>query len=211
VKLLKRVSRLEVKRCFVISDKAKPEQLLTKNQFLTNLDRVKKEVIAFSEGELDQFIAKDPVRLRAYDKLKWYLATVSPKEIGIWREAGGLPVEWTKGSLHDTSQKVFKAIMENDIRTSNHQRVGFAIHGILQEQDVIENEKYLYPIILPGDMAGRAGLERLSGEIDDGNMRSIAFAADGDVVLKVYVGLRNRELVINKIKKVFECSCSFPQ
>lgn len=189
--LIRPVSCLEVKRCFVISDKAKPERSLTKKEFLTRLIKVKKEVLAFAERELDSFIAKDPERLWIYNKVKWSLATVSTNEIAVWPRAGGLPLGWTNNdnSLKETSNKVFRAIKEDGRRVNVNERVRCAVRGIVREADVIKKEKYLYPIVLFGGRAKRKGSGSLNGVIDDGNMRGIAFTGNGGEDLTVYVGL----------------------
>lgn len=202
MRLIEPVDRLEVKRCFVISNKAKPGHFLTRRQFLMQLAQTKKEVLKFTERELDDRI-DNPRRLYEYNKLKWYLASVSPKEIGVWRNAGGLPLIWTKKNLEETSKKVFRAIEEKDAMVSTKNRAGFAVKGILQEEDVIEKEKYLYPIVLPGGTVGREGLKKYGGDIDDGNMRSIALVGDGEDRLTVYIGLKNRDLFVYRVRSVF--------
>ena len=53
---------------------------------------------------------------------------------------------------------------------------------------MIQKEKYLFPVVLPGGTMGRKGLKKMKGDIDDGCMRSIALAISGKKKIKMYIG-----------------------
>ena len=64
-----------------------------------------------------------------------------------------------------------------------------AISQIVKQKSILLNEKYLYPIILPpASTTGRMKLPKMKGDIDDGNMRAIAFAVSGTKYFRAYVG-----------------------
>ncbi|MDD3531394.1 MAG: hypothetical protein PHV99_02285 [Candidatus Pacebacteria bacterium] len=144
------------------------------------------------EKELDKLVSPEwPKRLRVYTGSKWFLAHVSPKEVGVWTRAGGLPLRWTNKSLAETAGKVARGLERNS--TSIKRRPKHAIPNILKIKDHLEQkERYLYPIVFKTDTGtmGRKRLKRkMAGDIDDGNMRSIALAMNGRNPITVYFGI----------------------
>ena len=74
-----------------------------------------------------------------------------------------------------------------------HIRAAKAVPGILNTcVDVIQDEKYLLPIVFEGNTGtrGRWRLKsKMKGDIDDGCMRSIALAVAGRTKIHVYFGV----------------------
>jgi len=110
MKLIKKVKTIEVKRCFIFSQRftsknmrkesIKKERIKpSKEALLKNLTKVKEKVLKLKESSLDMVIVDEyKKRLQAYDKLDWYIGTVDLTEVGIWRRAGGTPESWAKKS-----------------------------------------------------------------------------------------------------------------
>lgn len=205
-KEFKEVDRIEPKRCFVISQTIRkmnrdserylPE--LTHEEFRERLQRAKKLVLALSEQELDKYIAaeKYPKRLRAYNSVRWYKGLAHANEVGVWKGAGGLPREWTQGSLAETVSKVLQAL-QNSGNKEVAARAKRAIPRIRKHLDIIEAEQYLYPIILPGATMGRGlngrpykQFQLMKGDIDDGCMRAITLVSSGKTAFRVYIGIK---------------------
>lgn len=196
MKLVKKVSTITVKRCFVAAQYAKnynsgnrrylPE--LQKDEFIKRIEISKKYVAKLSVSKLNKFIGDEyQKRLKIYDSVNWYEVEVSPSEIGVWKKAGGLPLSWTKNSLKETAELVRNGLNRNDKRIIARSKR--AIPRMMGFLDLIEKEKYLYPIIVPGGTMGRKGLKKMKGDIDDGNMRAIALTISGRKKIKAFVGI----------------------
>jgi len=210
MKILEKVDVLEVKRCFVVAQmvrKTKFRKLfwgmfnfefqkeflksITTAEFEEKLKIAKEEVLKMSEKKLDKIIRNEwRKRLTAFNNSEWYLGEVNPDEVGVWKRAGGLPLEWTNDSLSETAKKVEYAIGINSKRLT-----GRAKHSILNMLEVnvqhLQNEKYLFPIIFKSG-TGTKGRKRLkkqmAGDIDDGCMRSIALTISGTKTIKAFIG-----------------------
>ena len=202
----KAVPRIDVKRCYVTAqyfenlDRGNNRYLskLTRQEFVDQLQTSKYYVQKLSEPELDERILEGnyPKRLKIYNACTWYIGVVSGGEVGVWKGAGGLPVNWTYGSLADTAHYVSQALQSNN--TKLPARAGRAIPRIIPNINLIEREPYLYPIIAPGATMGRglngrpyAHFEVMNGDIENGCMRSIAFVAQGLSTFHAYVGMKN--------------------
>ncbi len=207
MKILEEVKPVVVKRSFAIADhltqrkgrgnNRKFLRGLSEKEFDKKLQRAKKSILKLKEKGLDGLITpKFPKRLNAYNNSKWFVANVSPKEVGVWKRAGNLPLSWTKGSLFETAQKVKIALETNSKLLKRRPR--YAIPNILKIKTHLEQkEQYLYPIVFKANTGtqGRRGLKRkLKGDIDDGSMRSIALAMVGKNPIKVYFGVSQRHL-----------------
>jgi len=210
MKKLKKVDVLEVKKCFVISQLIRKQKFnevfvgkfslkprkrflrtTTLEDFKERLKIAKIEVSAMPEEELDKLIRDEyRKRLVAFDKSDWFLGEIKPSESGVWRRAGNLPLGWTNGSLEETAQKVGHAI---NIRSRNLiSRAKHVVQNILKlNTHIIQNEKYLLPIVFKGN-TGTRGRRRLKKQmkydIDDGCMRSIALTISGVKSIKAYIG-----------------------
>ena len=181
MKLLRKVKTIEVKRCYVISDRTKRQKLAA----------AKKKVLTLSESQLDKILLRKNHNKRrdVYNRMEWYAGTVKTSEVGVWKKAGGLPLAWTRGSLQETGEYVRNALRKNPIQLTERSRR--AIPGILKHSlKIIQTEKYLLPIILPSGTIKicRSGLRKMKGEIDDGCMRSVALAVSGKKQIKAYIG-----------------------
>ncbi len=201
MRVIKPVATLEVKRCFVIGDLAKPPRgkTFTRAAFIKHLASTKKRVLKMDEPALDACIGKRSVRLLTYNSSAWHLAEFSPGELGVWRRAGRLPLPWTNRSLKETAEKVRYALGEDAKLQLGRAR--HAIPGILHLSiSEIKREKYLLPIVVKSG-TGHRGRSRLKyqtkGDIDDGCMRSIALAVSGEKVLRVYFGVPKRKSAVH--------------
>jgi hypothetical protein len=198
MKLVKKISRKEVKRAFVIAQLIRARKgkkrylgLLSPAEFEKKLTQAKKKALAMTEKQLDKIISDEYFkRLNAYDASDWFIAEVATREIGVWKRAGGLPLEWTNGSLKETAEKVKKGI-ETKSKLVNA-RARRTIPNILKTNtESLQSEKYLYPILFSDGTGtnGRRGLKkRMKADIDDGCMRSISLAIAGKKALRGYVG-----------------------
>ncbi len=198
MKILKSVPTIEVKRTFVIADhltQRKNNRKLLKdiseNDFERKLKNAKKSVLKLKEKSLDKLISpKWQKRINSYNNSDWFLAKASPKELGVWSKAGGLPLKWTNGPLKETANKVKYALDHNPKLIKRRPR--HSIPNILKiKTHLAQKEKYLLPIVFKTDTGtqGRKRLKRkMKGDIDDGCMRSIALAIDGKDPILVYFG-----------------------
>ena len=207
MKIIKKVNRIIVKRSFVTSQYIRKYRLvrkrylpeLSREEFKQRLLRAKEYVQQCSEKDLDRIIEKEyKKRFKAYNSVDWYIGEVSNKEVGVWKKAGGLPLNWTRLSLAETVNKVKQALKKDDKKVAK--RAKRSIPRILDVIDLIEKEKYLYPIILPGGTMGRKKLKTMQGDIDDGCMRAIALGLTGKKKFMVYIGFSKKKESISSIK-----------
>ena len=193
----KKVSAKEVKRAFVIAQlirrpKGRKHYLgpISLKEFEKRLKNAKSYALKLSETRLDIIIGKEyKRRLRAYNDTQWYIGTVRPTEVGVWRKAGGLPKAWTRGSLQQTATKVKRASRTNPklIKKRARHSIQYMLNTNVSE---LQKEKYLWPIVFKKGHGtrGRRGLLQMQGDIDDGCMRSIALTINGAKSIRVYIG-----------------------
>ncbi len=205
MKIIRKVSRIEVKRAFVTAQKMRLSHrkrqrylpILTRKEFLTKLKRSKRTVNALNERQLDRIIAKEYLkRANAYNNSKWYLVSMSSKELGVWRRAGGLPPEWTCCNLNKTASYVKKGLKINSTRI--RARSKRAIPRIMEFSDIIVKEKRLFPIVFTSNTGTRGRSlcrTKTRGDIDDGCMRTIALAICGIKKFKVYFGKSKKKII----------------
>lgn len=203
---IKRVKTIEVKRTYLIagnirrSDKEKTKKdylgKIDKDTFLKKLKTAKSKILKLKEEDLDKMIASTYVkRLVAFNNSDWYIGTFKPSEVGVWRRAGTLPLEWTNKSLEETAKYVSKGI--NNKSKKLVKRAQSAIPNILDiNVNLIQKEKYLLPIVFKGG-TGTRGRKRLkskmAGDIDDGCMRSIALTIAGAKKINAYLGFPKKK------------------
>lgn len=204
MKILKKVNTREVKRAFVISNNIRIQKKgrrylgkVSKEEFTKKFLQSKQKGLQMTNKQLDKQISPDwPRRVNSYDASDWYLGEVKTSEVGVWKRAGGLPLSWTNGSLKDTANKVRGALKKNSKVLAKRARR--AVSNMLATNvGMLQNEKYLLPIIFKGDTGtrGRRGLKRLMiGFIDDGCMRSIALAVSGVKVVRAYIGFPKKKV-----------------
>lgn len=213
MKIMKKVAVREVKRAFVISNGIRIQKSgrrylgkISKEEFLKKLLKSKRRGVRMSNTQLDAHIIsahlkKDPrghlTRLHAYDASDWYIGEVKTSEVGVWKRAGRLPLSWTNGSLKDTAEKIRQVLKKNPGLLRGRAR--HTISNMLATNvGMLQGEKYLLPIIFKGGTGtlGRRGLKRvMKGDIDDGNMRSIALAVNGAKVIRAYIGFPKKKAV----------------
>ena len=207
MKIIKSVSTIDVKRTFVIADHITQRKNLDNNrkflkdipekEFKKRLVSVKKTILKLKEKDLDMLISPKWVkRINSYNNSKWFIAKMSPHELGVWHHAGNLPLRWTNRSLAETAEKMTRGLKRNS--KSIKGRPKHAIPSILKIKSHLEQkEKYLYPIVFKTDTGtqGRKRLKRkMAGDIDDGCMRSIAMAMIGRDPITVYFGVPKKNL-----------------
>jgi|SRR3989344_2247293 len=199
MKLLKKVSAVEVKRCFVMTYYMRKfgiagkhdTKIPTREKYLTALKKSKNAVNNLNEKQLDKILSEHrQKRLVLYNAVSWHVGEVSTKEVGVWTGAGGLPLSWTNGTLFATAEKVKTGLDKNSKKI--RKRAKRAIPAIIVLKDIIKKEKYMFPIVFEGGISAkrRTGPLKESASIDDGNMRAIAFVISGDKKFKAYVGVR---------------------
>lgn len=201
MKILRKISKLEVKRCFVVGNMCAARKLSghmitpeSEKHYVRRVKRIKTNVLGMKEKTLDKVIGGEWSKRRiAYDDSVWYMAEVAPSEVGVWTRAGELPLRWTNRSLRETADKVRRALSRRNGFKHKRIRAAHAIPGILRTSvNVIQDERYLLPIVFECDTGtrGRSRLKRkMKGDIDDGCMRSIALAVSGVKKIKVYFGV----------------------
>ena len=192
---MKTVSSLTVLKAFVLADlinlsRGKKRYLgeITKEELEKKVIEAKKKLSSLSRAQLERKV-RNPVRLKAYTKAKWTIRTLSVKELGTWRGAGGLPISWTEGTLDATAKKVSKGLRTNSklIRARSKRSLKSLLNGCI---DVVEKEK-LYPIVFASGVGtqGRRKLHtKVKGDIDDGNMRALAMVLRDKKRITVYFG-----------------------
>jgi hypothetical protein len=210
MKKIKQVNKLEVKRTFIIAQLTRKQKLhnasprslsiKSRHRFLKDISLaewkyklrlVKKKVLSMPEKELDKIIRDEyKKRFVAFDNYDWFIGEVRPTEVGVWRRAGKLPLEWTNGSLKETADKVKQALAKNSKRLT-HRGKHVVLNILKVNVSLIQKDKYLLPIIFKGGTGtnGRKRLKRkMAGDIDDGCMRSIALTISGVKKIKAYLG-----------------------
>lgn len=198
MKILKKVDRIEVKRCFVASQRGRggPDKRhvpdFTKEEFVRMWSRTRKYIKKLSGKQLDRIITKEyERRLKAYDDAEWYLGIIPIAEVGVWNRAGGLPFSWTKGSLKETASRVKHALEKG-----GRMRALKAVPRILNTSiDFVQKDPYLLPIVFSGGTGtqGRKGLKKMKWDMDDGCIRSLALAVSGKKTIRAYIGLENKK------------------
>jgi hypothetical protein len=201
MRILRRVTPLEVKRTFVLADhlterkgKGNNRKFLKKiseKEFQRKLCVAKKLILEKTEEQLDRLVSPEwPRRLEAYNNSAWHVAEMHPSELGVWVRAGDLPLRWTNDSLKETARRVAAGFKKKSKLLKN--RPKHSIPNILTLQTHRnQEEKYLYPIVFKTDTGtkGRRRLKRkMKGDIDDGCMRSIALTMSGRDPVLVYFG-----------------------
>ena len=187
MKIVRKANVEEVKRCFVISNALSGKKYKNVDDFIEQKKSVIQHISTLDESRLDDRIDYQR-RVSAYNRMDWYLATVSPKELGVWKGAGKLPITWTDCTLAKTAQYVSTAL-KNNSRELKH-RVKRIFPEIFTYVDSIYPEQHLRPIVFESNTGtmGKKGLKPTIGDIDDGSMRSIAFAMAGKKQITVYFG-----------------------
>lgn len=206
MKIIKKINTLEVKRTFVIADHITQRRNLGNNrkflkdisleEFDKKLHQSKRTILKLKEKSLDKLISpKWPKRIDSYNNSNWFIAEMSPDELGVWNRAGGLPLRWTNRSLAETAEKVSRGLKRKS--KSIKRRPKHSIPNILKiKYHLQQKEKYLYPIVFKTDTGtqGRRRLKKkMKGDIDDGCMRSIALAIAGRKKIKVYFGVPKKK------------------
>jgi hypothetical protein len=199
MKLIKPISTIHVKRAFAVSQFARMRKhynrsraLVLRKEFIKSLVRAKKKALGMSVKQLNKLISDGyEKRLTSYNASKWYIAEVKINEVGVWKRAGELPLSWTNKSLRETARMVSHAI-DHKLKYRKV-RAARVIPSMLRTNiDILKEDNYLFPIVFKHGTGtnGRESLKfKVEGDIDDGCMRSIALAVNGNKTIKVYFGV----------------------
>jgi len=201
MRLLRKVKPIDAKRAFTkthllrkfgIAGK-RDVTIPTKTRYLKAQSKVNNVFKKLNEKQLDRYISSKK-RLTAYNSVDWCIGEVEVKKIGVWKKAGGLPKEWTDNSLAYTARLVKKGLENKDKRIRKRSRRVLPI--IMLFEKIIKRDKYSLPVIFQRKVSPvkRRGLKKMPFEIDDGNMRAIAFAMKGDKKIKAYVGVKKKKV-----------------
>ena len=124
-----------------------------------------------------------------YNELDWFFEQCSIDDLGVWYGAGELPLDWCIGSVRETTKHIKQAIHDKRCFPG---RAFENIPGIMKIIDVILNNELLAPIVVPGGTWRKEPCLKMKGDIDDGSMRTIAFALAGHEEFKVYLGKKEQ-------------------
>jgi hypothetical protein len=181
------VSPVEVKQCFVLSEMVRDCAGQDPSQFRRCIEEKEQAVRAMREPQLNQRISNVGSRIRAseYVRRKWRFETISIDQTQVFRDAGGLPVDLTGGSVKDVAARVGPSI-----RVIPQCRAKTAIPGIISMAEIIGSVKLLSVIALPTGDPYRAYSASIRWHLDDGSMRSIGLALSGKIALNAYLASR---------------------
>lgn len=201
MKLLTIVSAIEPKRCFILSQRFTSKKIRKKGIkthkpsekiLINNLSKVQKEILKLNEQSLDQIISSEyKKRILAYNSLKWHIGEVRTSEVKVWRKTGGLYQSWTdRSSLKRTADKL-RIELHKEHSQIHRRRAMYVVPEIIKIKQLIKKEKYLLPIVIPNGTYKKysGGIRSIPWFIDDGCMRSLAYAISGDEIIKVYIGI----------------------
>jgi len=136
-------------------------------------DRVEKH---FSTHNWDPV---DSERRRLYRSLKWSIREVEIKEIGLWDSAQDLPHEWCRGDTLSTAESY---------RNSESHR-GFYYDKVRMLSGLPVDYALDTVIVVDGRLRrGREDCFPVRWSVDDGCMRTLAYALDGRPKIGDYVG-----------------------
>jgi hypothetical protein len=185
------VSNTEVKKCFVVSTRAKGLAGFDKQHFQACLQEIEHKVSNLNYAELDLEIDWPPRRDMLNSKsLRWIFGKCSIDEIGVWvnhEGSGGLPREWCAGSVRDTVQ----ALNENSSRKFSG-RASYAISGIKNIAETLVEHRMLSIIVVVSGLwyqRRRAPCKSVKYDIDDGCMRAIALAQCDQEYINAFIGM----------------------
>lgn len=198
MEIIRKIDTIEVKKCFAISQlirwsKGKKSYLvpISRSDFIKQLSLTKDKVNKMTDKEIDKIVGYRFLRrLRMYNNYNWKLCKFNIDEVGVWRRAGGLPLDFTNKNLSDTASRVKIDMLDGSHKLKKRSKI--AIKSILDTNiDILQTEKYLLPIAFLGG-TGTRGRKRLKFktklDLDDGCMRSIALAVSGKEEIVGYVG-----------------------
>ncbi len=194
IEKMEAVERIEVKRCFLLSNKGKELfRYSQKDVFLKKLDDLEKDVLVLDDQGIDREISLDsPERLEVYNELDWHHGKCPIDDMGVWNCARGLPEDWTLGSLRETALFVKQAIAQEESPAGATDAFK-TIHTLMKLANIIAERRYLSVILVQGGCwRGREKCKVKKWNIDDGNMRAIALALTGRKMLNVYMGFKNK-------------------
>ncbi len=186
-----RVSRIEVKGCFVLGEQGKNLAGLVGKDFQAGLGDLKYGVEAMGEAELDREMIEQPQwRKTDYDTFEWAYDTVSIDRVGIWYEAGGLPAEFCLGSVRDTANLLEARRIES---LPSLCKAKSEVPVMRKVAAVIASERLLSAIAVPGGRRRPTPPRaRMTWDLDDGSHRAIALALSGIESLNAYLGIPAR-------------------
>ena len=118
----------------------------------------------------------DEDRENLYTELNWTQGDVPLEELGIWDKAQGLPHKYCTGTVVETAKK----LTENPIGPVDK----VMLLSLLPVDPTLDTI-----IIIDGNLRrGRENCEKTKYTIDDGCMRSLAYAIKGRRKIRAHIG-----------------------
>jgi hypothetical protein len=188
------VARIEVKRCFVVGERAKEPASQNPSKIVDELPSIVSQVEEMNEPALDAYISrKDPMRLQNYNSHTWELKDLQVDSVGVWcgvdSGAKGMPVEWCLGPINMTA-KFVKTAKNRGQLSMEAPDVDTAIIGMLKIMKFMVDQPSLRPIALPSDKVRfHPACTRLDCGFNDGNMRALSLTIAGRSTIAAYVGV----------------------
>ncbi len=177
----------EVKECFVLSEKAKALANLDVDKFRQGLEVLKNDVRKMSRLEVDGVLRW---RASLYDCLTWHWGAVTIDEVGVWAGAGGLPDVLCLGSVRETASAIVKSGGVQALPGRSDSRARDNIQGMMTVASLISKERLLSVIAeVGGTHRSTPPYKRMSWDLNDGSLRSIALALSGIQTLNAFFGV----------------------
>lgn len=118
-------------------------------------------------------------RTEVYNGLKWSLEWVSLIDLGVWREAQGLPADWCTGNVAETAERLRDS---GEPGALYMKKVRFQLE--MCPDPVLDTI-----IVVDGCLErGRKDCGETRWSIDDGCMRALSYALRGFWFIKAYLG-----------------------
>ncbi len=174
-------SVLEVKKCFVIADLGRDtlRECTDEKSYARRFWNLHDEIGRWSEVELDNFIGKDPRRLKDYDQHSWGLERCPIASLGVRPGMRGFPPEWCAGNVKETAHYLAETIRTGQVL--QYQHVIRDIKNIAKLAHVVDK---FSPVIAMKDLhrerkLGLRGYRRTMWDLDDGSTRTVGLAMGG--------------------------------
>lgn len=197
--LIKKVSALEVKHNFLITHFIREQgyaledsREINRKTFKKVLKEAKQKVRNLPKKEVDLLISGDySKRLIIYDEVEWFLGEAHLNEVGVWHNATGNN-EFTSSNLEDTRNLFSRLYNIKKEQKFIDKRFLRGIPVVTKLIDLFKTDHYLYPIALESNINPeiRKSVSKTRLDLDDGNLRALTLAMNGNDVLKLYIGLR---------------------
>ncbi|MBI2449443.1 hypothetical protein HYV49_04050 [Candidatus Pacearchaeota archaeon] len=195
-----KVSRDEVKRCFLLANKGKAlfkEQRLSRSELEDSYSKLLEDINTLEEEQLDGLF-KDKTRLRRYDEMIWYEGRAAFSEMGSWPKMTGIDIRLTTGNIVETTEGI-KLVRSKKSNLYVPEKFWKKLASLE------ENLDFVYPnfplVLFPGGEVREKDYNTWAKEnneplcrifkydIDDGNYRAVAYVSSSLIEAPVFVGV----------------------